>query len=350
MPILTDSEIMIADSARAFAEKAGGIARARRLRQPWPSSDSTAWKEMAALGWIGMLVPETAGGLGLDARSMIVLLEALGESLLPEPIVPAMAAALLLSRCEPSAAADLLARALAGDAICLPVLPEEWPACSDGHAADTFLATSGPKETRLHVVARGCAGFEVTDDETVDGGSRTRIVFTAADPARFPTVAAGETVTNGLGEARDVMRLGYAALLAGLAAAALRLGTNYLKTRQQFGAPIGSFQAIQHRAASLYVDIASSRALLYEASAAFDTPRRSFAAAAAKARWSDVALRVVEECIQFHGAIGFADEHDIGLFLRRAMALAAAGGHPRACRETIGRQSALALAPAPQGQ
>jgi alkylation response protein AidB-like acyl-CoA dehydrogenase len=131
-------------------------------------------------------------------------------------------------------------------------------------------------------------------------------------------------------------------MLAGLAARALELTAEYLKTREQFGVPIGSFQALQHRAASMHVEVASARALVREAARAIGHPGQTRAAAAAKAYASDAALKVTREAIQLHGAIGFTDEHDIGLFHRRAMALVAADRGIAAAREawaTIGEKA-----------
>jgi alkylation response protein AidB-like acyl-CoA dehydrogenase len=119
------------------------------------------------------------------------------------------------------------------------------------------------------------------------------------------------------------MLLGYSAFLVGLMDEALKITIGYMNMRKQFGTPIGAFQALQHRAASCYVDIVASRALVLEACRAFSTGMRSRAACAAKARASAAALRVIKECVQFHGAIGFADEHDIGLYLRKAVTISA---------------------------
>lgn len=115
--------------------------------------------------------------------------------------------------------------------------------------------------------------------------------------------------------------LGDAAYLCGLMDGALRLALDYLRLRRQFGVPIGSFQALQHRAADFHVDVTATRALVREAARAFGTSRGAWAAAAAVQRAGAAALRVSQEVVQFHGAIGFADEHDAGLYLRRAMTI-----------------------------
>jgi alkylation response protein AidB-like acyl-CoA dehydrogenase len=338
MPILSEIETQIADSARAFVDKVGGISRARRLRQPWPAFDGDAWREMAGLGWLGLTAPAAAGGLGLPWRSAVVLLESAGSRLLPEPIVPAMAGVALLAKSgQPGALA--LDDALAGRRICLPATRDPARGTHlvlDAHAADTFLleVRCDGRSVAL-LVPRATRGLVVEFEETVDGGSLGRLGLEYVDIGALAQLAEGEAAGALFRDSRDFQRLGYAAMLTGLMESALAITVEYLKTRKQFGVPIGSFQAIQHRAASIYVDLLSSRALVYESAEAMGTPRQSFAAACAKARTSELAVKGVKECVQFHGAIGYTDEHDIGLFLRRAMSLSAAAGDAIACRQTV---------------
>jgi len=115
---------------------------------------------------------------------------------------------------------------------------------------------------------------------------------------------------------------------------ALQMTVTYLKDRRQFGVPIGSFQALQHRAASLYVVIKANRALLYEACKA-GPERRRVAALGLKAYAAQSAMQTVKECVQLHGAMGYTEEHDMSLFFRRAMALAVAGGDAASCRKLL---------------
>jgi len=129
--------------------------------------------------------------------------------------------------------------------------------------------------------------------------------------------------------------------LLGIMEEALSITIAYLKIREQFGRTLASFQALQHRAASMYVDSEVCRSLIFEACRAADARMAGAAAAAAKLRASEAALRVTKECIQLHGAIGFADEHDIGLYLRRAMVLAARYGDPHGLRRDYARGARL---------
>jgi alkylation response protein AidB-like acyl-CoA dehydrogenase len=174
----------------------------------------------------------------------------------------------------------------------------------------------------------------IESEETVDGGSITRLALDGVARADLTVLLEGEGARAAFAEARDLMRLGYAALLVGLMDAALAMTVAYLKDRRQFGVPIGSFQALQHRAASLYVVIKASRALLYEACRA-GPERRGVAALGAKAYAAQSALQTVKECVQLHGAMGYTEEHDMSLFFRRAMALAVAGGDAASCRKLL---------------
>jgi alkylation response protein AidB-like acyl-CoA dehydrogenase len=141
-----------------------------------------------------------------------------------------------------------------------------------------------------------------------------------------PTLAEGADARRAFEGGRDMLLLALAAALVGVMDEALQQSLEYMKVRQQFGNAIGSFQALQHRAASCHVQVQAARALVYEACKADSAASRALACAAAKGRASAAALAVTKECVQFHGAIGFADEHNIGLYLRKAMVLAARMG------------------------
>jgi alkylation response protein AidB-like acyl-CoA dehydrogenase len=181
-------------------------------------------------------------------------------------------------------------------------------------------------------VARDTPGLSVESEETVDGGSITRLHFDGVKLAALTVLQKGAEAA--FAEATDLMRLGYAALLTGLMDEALQITVAYLKDRRQFGVAIGSFQALQHRAASLYVVIKATRALLYEAARA-GPERRSVAALGAKSYAAQSAMQTVKECVQLHGAMGYTEEHNMSLFFRRAMALAVAGGDAVLCRKLL---------------
>lgn len=326
-----DNARMIADSAAEFAKGSGGVARARAVRDQALPFDQAAWQQIVELGWLGMLVPETHNGLGLEERDMCALLESVGRVLLPEPLVPAIAAGRLLATCDSRDANAALAGLLTGSRLWTMAVA---PSVASSGVIMRHVADCHPGMGLL--VAHGAgAGFELRVTDTVadgvalhnaacvDGSTLADISITASAWKEAPICAAGSTAQTAWNRAHDTMLLGYAAYLVGLMDEALHIAVEYMKVRKQFGAPIGSFQALQHRAASCHVDVVASRALVYEACKAFGTGRQAWAACAAKARASAAALRVTKEAVQFHGAIGFADEHDIGLYLRRAMTIGA---------------------------
>ena len=341
---------LIAQSAADLLDGLGGLGRARRARDAWPQFDWAAWREMASAGWPGSLVPEEQGGAGLHLDGACALLECAGGRLAPEPLAACIAAGLVLARAATPHAAALLQGLLAGERVIVPAAPADpaWPGESRLDAARTAqgMRLSGPvaripdcqgasdfllglkiggEFVVLHLEASNSA-LELRASRTVDGATLGELRL---DGLLVPTqhiLLTGEAAGAAFEALADALCLGRAAQLVGLMGEALRLTVEYLKTREQFGRPIGSFQALQHRAASAYIDIAASRSLLYEACRAFGTAKQGRAAAAAGARTCGAALRVTQECVQLHGAIGYADACDIGLFLRRAMALAGAAG------------------------
>lgn len=332
--VISEHARAIADSAFEFAEGSGGLVRVRKMRDNWPAHDADIWKQMAELGWLGICVPEEQGGLGLGAGDMCVLLESVGKLLVPEPLVPSIAAASLLAACEGDAADRALEALIAGECVHLPVFapadggfPLKLLHVADCHAGASVLVVHGTgPQTQLRALRADTPGIAVHVSECVDGSSLADITIPEDVWKNAAVIGEGVALEIAADKVHDLMLLGYSSCLVGLMDAALQMTLSYMKIRQQFGTPIGSFQGLQHRAASCHVDILASRALLYEACAAFETGRRSIAASASKARASAAALRVTKECVQFHGAIGFADEHDIGLYLRKAMSFAARMG------------------------
>jgi alkylation response protein AidB-like acyl-CoA dehydrogenase len=332
---LKDTDRHITDGITELLESAGGLPRVRRLQAGTLSFDRDGWAKLAEHGWLGAAVPEAQGGTGLATREIALLLEYAGKKLLPEPLVLALAASVMLARCS-TAGASLLADVIAGTRVVMPVEAEEGVKAptayaSDAHATDVFLALIDDK---LVAIPRDTKGVTVETQETVDGGSIARLAFAGVVPGDLTVLASGEQAREAFRAGRDLALLGYTALLVGLADEALAMTVQYLKDRKQFGVPIGTFQALQHRAASLYVFIKGSRALLYEACQA-STARRAIAALSAKSHASETALTTVKECVALHGAMGYTAEHNMSLYFRRAMALAVAGGDAVTCRKRL---------------
>ena len=332
---LRDTDRHITDGITELLESAGGLPRVRRLQAGTQSFDRDAWAKLAEHGWLGAAVPEAQGGTGLATREIALLLEYAGKKLMPEPLVPALAASVMLAR-SGATGASLLADLIAGKKVVMPIDAEEGLKAPtayalDAHAADVFLTLIDDK---LVAVPRNTKGVAIETQDTVDGGSIARLKFEGVALGNLTVLASGEQAGEAFQAGRDLALVGYSALLVGLADEALAMTVQYLKDRKQFGVPIGSFQALQHRAASLYVLIKASHALLYEACQA-SAARRAIAALSAKSYAAETAMTTVKECVALHGAMGYTAEHNMSLYFRRAMALAVAGGDAVTCRKRL---------------
>jgi alkylation response protein AidB-like acyl-CoA dehydrogenase len=317
---------MIRDSAGAIATP-DDLKRVRSLRYGEPGFDRATWRQMCELGWIALRVPEAAGGSGLGMREYCALTEECGAGLLPEPLIPCSLAARVLN-------GTALERLIAGDTIIIPAWQERANSLaltSDttlrgdrlfgrkvfvpmAAGADAFLVSTN---AGLALIAPDAAGVSLTIDRTQDGGNHGTLTFDNA-PA--------ESIAGDLADAIEEATLATSAYLLGVMERAFAMTLTYLKTRQQFGKPIGSFQALAHRAADLKIQVALTRASVEAAAVTLDTSSvaavRRAAVSRAKSRASDAAMRVTREAIQMHGGIGYTDEYDVGLYVRKAMVLA----------------------------
>lgn len=321
-----ESVRLIRDSAAAIAPPGGDTRRIRALRFQEPGFDRTVWSSICDMGWPGLLIGEEAGGSALGMREYCALTEQLGAGLVPEPLIPASMAAGLLQ------GADLEAQ-LSGETLVIPAW-QERPNSLDtigdtaitgdtlngrkrfvpmAAGADAFLVSA---KGGLALVARNAPGLSLTLEQTQDGGNFGTLSF-----ADTPCIPMQGDMTAALEQAI----LASSAYLLGVMDRVFALTLDYLKTRQQFGRPIGSFQALQHRAADLKIQVALTRASVESAAAAIDTGARGQTALAvvsrAKARAADAAMLVTRQAIQLHGGIGYTDEADPGLYLRKAMVL-----------------------------
>lgn len=321
---------MTRDSAGAIAPRAGGLGRVRGLRYAQPGFDRGVWRQMAELGWIGLRLPEGSGGTGMGMSESVALYEELGRGLVPEPLIAGSLAASVLASTSDRV---LLAGVLTGDAL----VALAWQS-----TPDAVGLAEGKADRRMHVPMAGAANHVLVP---VREDGRTRLLLLSADEAEAKPVTrqdgstvatlripagAGRAIATDLGDvidrALDEAALGTAAYLLGVAERAFEITLDYLKQRKQFGQPLAAFQALQHRAADIKIQLTLARASMEGAASELDMgagPRRRAAVVSrAKARTADTALLVGREAVQMHGAIGYADEHDIGLFTRKAMAVA----------------------------
>lgn len=356
----TDHRALLADSVADFVARGTDIARVRRLRGTRAEYDRAVWKKMAELGWLGILVPESRGGLGLGLAEMAIVARGLARALVPEPLTAtAVLAATALAAGENEALKkDELPRLAAGET--LPALAwQEAAGVLDATVsrtraepfeggyklsgikrfipgaaqADAFLVTAQAGDGIVLLwLPRDAPGAQLELEPLADGRSFGTLKLRDALVPRSRVVAAGAAAAEALARAFDHGSVIAGAELAGVMDRALEMTLDYLKTRVQFGKPIGAFQALQHRAVDLHIHKELANAVLDEALTLLDrgpdAAARAALASRVKARCSDAALKITRETIQLHGAIGFTDEYDAGLYLKRAMTLAAWLGHP----------------------
>jgi 3-oxochol-4-en-24-oyl-CoA dehydrogenase len=356
---LTSEQSLLRDSAAKFAAAAGPKV-ARTLREQNPGFSRPRLRQAAELGWFGILVPDTADGLGLGLTELALVLEQAGRGLVCEPIgLAAISAAILAHAPKPH---PMLRQLMEGEWLVVPALQENAQGddllaprtqaaqgeegirltgqkafvCADG--VDGFLISAiGRVGPLLGLVAHDAPGLTLTPTQTVEGRRLATLGLsdTPADLVASP---------NAVESLNNLALFALAAELLGVMERAQEITFDYLRIRKQFGKPIGSFQALQHQAVNAYIRTEATRSLVFQV-AANNEPHRidPTLAIATKAKASEDAMAVTEACIQLHGAIGFTDEHDIGLYLKRAMLLSSLLGNAAAQRRRYVKIADLTL-------
>ena len=360
---------MLRESAVDFVAGSTDFKKYRERRRTLPGYDPALVQQMAELGWFGILVPEAHGGLGLGFSELSVVLQELGKGLLGDPLV---ASAVLAGRViQHGDNEELKARLLPQlvDASLLPCVAwQEGTGGLDVQAIATraqadgdAVRISGRKRfvagaaaaggfvvsaldeagCGLYWVDRDAAGLTLSHewraDETPSGILELDQVRVVAADVLSP---GGSAAVAALERAVQEAAVMASAEMMGVIEAALKMALDYMRTREQFGKKIGSFQALQHKAADLYVQQEVARSVLEDAVRELDSQgdvrARALLANRCKSRSSDVGLRVTREVIQLHGAIGYTDEYDAGLFLKRALVLSGWLGNASAHRRQFG--------------
>ena len=361
--VLTEEQSMLRDSARGLISDKAPVAHLRSLRD---SKDATGfsrelWKDFAEIGFTGLLVPESFGGSGLGCVEAGVVMEEIGRTLMPSPfLATAVLAVSALTRggSDAQKAAYLpkisdgsLLAALAIDegAKHRPLRTKLQATRSgngfrlngakafvvDGHTADLLIvaARTGGAAGEVHgltlfLVDPKAKGIAVERTAMVDAHNAARITFDDVEVNADQVL--GEVDQGGalLDGVLNIGRGAVAAEMVGLSEEVFGRTVTYLKERKQFGKLIGEFQALQHRAAELYIDIEITRAAVLKALQTLDGDfdKAAAAVAVAKARAGSTATRAVQEGVQMHGGMGMTDQFDIGFFMKRA----------RVCQELFG--------------
>ena len=297
------------------------------VREAWANGSGRterAWGALAEMGVLGVMAPESAGGIGGDEVDLIGVLEETGRAALPEPIVETAAVAVpLLAEAGDERAGGLLG----GGGGAAAIAPTDELAVWAG-TADLVILFDG---SGVHAVAATDVTLEPR--RSVDGARRLFRVDARLDDST--RVGGAEAAAL----AFDRGALGTAAQLLGLGRSMLDVTVEYAKERQQFGAPIGSFQAVKHHLADVRLALEFAAPLVYRAawSLAQRDPDRSVHVSMAKAHASDAAVLASRAALQCHGAIGYTTEHDLHLWMKRSWALAGAWGDAAWHRRRVGR-------------
>lgn len=340
----TETRAALTDTAARWLGNAYGEERRRRTLANG-GIDRAAWVEMAELGWFGIAVPEGKDGLGLSLADLAALMQAVGSAALPEPVaaVAGVAAPLLAADAGEQSATDLLAAIVAGERIAVLAYAEPdggfdrqpagtrlhsaaggWSldgaktAVEAGGHADTYLVTAitddGPA---VVMVERSMPGLTVSEYRSLDGRVLADLAFASvqlqpsarvqlADPAAAIDAALDRGAVLSMADAVGAMSVLFDDTLA------------YLKTRQQFGRTIGSFQALQHRAVDMSIALEEARAVVeVAADTEGDERERRLAVATAKVIGARSARRISREAVQMHGGIGITEELRVSHLFRR---------------------------------
>jgi alkylation response protein AidB-like acyl-CoA dehydrogenase len=361
-----DDQAMLAETARQFMAEEGAIAKQLRHWRDLQNKDGTRgckdgfghdlWKQMAEIGFTGLMVSEADGGLGMGNVEAGIVLEEIGRNLTPSPfLTSSVLGATALAHGSDDLKGRWLPGLISGDsvfAIAVDEGPKHRPErvatraeksgngfrltgrkdfVVHGASADMIVVsarTSGSDDDEngvtLFAVPRDAAGLGHNSVRLVDSSMASHVTLDGVEldgDAVIGEVDGGRSVLN---RVLDAGRVGAAAEGVGVARGSMDMTVDYLKQRKQFGRLIGEFQALQHRAAHLYSEVEIARAVTIKAQQLLDagSENASLMASVAKAKVGKAAGLAVKEGVQMHGGIGMTDEYDIGLYMKRDRALA----------------------------
>jgi len=356
MPLyLNDEQQMLRDTARDYVGEHAPVSHMRKLRDDKDEAGFSRelWKSFAEMGFTGMLIGEDQGGLGLGHVEAGVVLEEIGRNLSPSPFLTTAVAA--VEALKGSAQADKwFPGIIAGDTVAALAIDEgakhrrsvglkaeragngfrltgKKQFVTHGHVADLIIVaarTAGSADDEegvtLFAVDKGAAGMTAHAERLADSSIAARLEFDGVEVDADAVIGEVDAGRDPLGRLLRAGRTGASAELLGVGGGAMDMTVGYLKERKQFGQLIGSFQALQHRAAHLYSEMEVARAAVFKAQQLLDdgSDRADEAVAVAKAMTSLATTLSVQEGVQMHGGIGMTDEYDIGFYMKRGRVLA----------------------------
>ena len=374
MAVLTEEQSMLRDAARTWTQEKSPVSAFRKMRDSGTANgyDAAAFNEMAEMGWTGVIIPEEFGGSDFGYLSLGLVLEETGRTLTASPLLStALAAASALILAGNEAQKSKYLPQIAEGALVGTLAIDEGPHHAPEKVALTATKTGGGytlSGKKSFVLEGGAAGLYVVSARTSgeanskDGISLFLVDATASGVTKqalkladsrgaanvsFENVQVGADALLGeegkgyelLEKVLDRARAGLSAEMLGSAVQAFETTLDYLKVRRQFDQVIGSFQALQHRAAKMFTDLELARSCVEAALTAIDnnSPDVPELVSLAKAKMGDTFHLISNEMVQMHGGIGMTDAHDAGFYLKRARAAEAAYGNQAYHRDRYAR-------------
>ncbi|WP_337188483.1 acyl-CoA dehydrogenase family protein [Phenylobacterium sp.] len=361
MAVLTEEQSMLRDAAKSWVQEKSPVTAFRKVRDSGAELgyDVAAWNEMAEMGWAGVIIPEEFGGSNFGYLSLGLVLEELGRTLTASPLIAsglAGASALILGGSD-AQKGEWLPKLADGSAVATLAVdegphhrPDKVEASVsggklngkkvfvlEGMAADVFVVSAKDGgNIELYLVKADAAGVSRQKLSLADSRGAANVTFENVAVSDADKLSGGAAL---LEKVLDRARAGLSAEMLGAAIQAFETTLDYLKTRVQFGQVIGSFQALQHRAAKMFTELELARSAVEAALAAIDadSPDVPELASLAKAKMGDTFHLVSNEMVQMHGGIGMTDAHDAGFYLKRARAAEAAFGNQAFHRDRYAR-------------
>ena len=350
--ILSEEQAFLKDTAKKFAQEKTPTTHFRQIRDTENPEcfDRNVWQEMAAQGWSGILIPEKYGGSNFGLAGIGVVLEELGRTLTPSPLfaTSVVCATLLNKSGNESQKKEYLTKIASGEitmAFALEEGPRHQPSSIKLEAQkdkDTFVlngkknfvidggfanyiivaakTSDNADESSLFILDKKTEGLNIIPTVMVDHKNSANIEFNNVVATAENLLGNENAAKEVIDETLDIARAALSAEMLGGALEAFDITLNYLKEREQFGEKIGSFQALQHRAALMFTELELCKSCVIEALTAFDEGSNDLQriASLAKSKMGETFFNVSNEGVQMHGGVGVTDEYDIGLYMKRA--------------------------------
>ena len=352
--VLNEEQVFLKDSAKKFASEKTPTTHFREVRDSEIDNcyDDKIWQEMVSLGWTGILVPEEFGGSNFGVAGISSILEELGRTLTPSPLFStAVVGVSLIKYASDDVKKDILTKVVQdGLRLCFAIeesnhhdpvkisceakkdgsnfiISGEKSFVIDGGFADKVIVacrTSGEEGAKdglsLFVLDSDSKGLTISPTKMVDSRNAANMKFENVKVSSDMLIGKEDDAYEIIESVLDISRAAISAEMLGSALQAYEITLDYLKEREQFGSKIGSFQALQHRAAIMFSELELCKSCVIESITSFDEGGNDSdrLASLSKAKVGEVFHLISNESVQMHGGIGVTDEYDIGLYLKRA--------------------------------